>query len=187
MVRGQLGAKVAAPLLRLPTRRDEALQHLLRQQLRRQDHALLLEHVGERRQARRLDPADVGVMSARDREPSTVRETRVTSGRCVPPVYGSLRMATWPHSSPSCLTAATASGIAPRCTGCARLRDHLAALVEERRSSSRGRSLMFAEKEERISDGAHLLRDRPQRAPDHLKLNRCDHVTHGSRPSWDHP
>ena len=67
-VRGELGAEVAAPLLGLPRRLDEALEHLVGEELRRQDHALLLERARERGQARRLDPADVGVVGARDRE-----------------------------------------------------------------------------------------------------------------------
>ena len=65
-MRRELGAEVAAPLLRLPRPLDEALEHLVGEELRRQDHALLLERARERRQARRLDPADVGVVRSRD-------------------------------------------------------------------------------------------------------------------------
>ncbi len=50
-------------------------------------------------------------------KPSSVRETSVMSGRCVPPVYGSFSAQTSPGAGSCAITAATASGIAPRCTG----------------------------------------------------------------------
>ena len=84
-------------------------------------------------------------------KPSAVRDTSVMSGRCVPPVYGSLRMKTSSGAGSSRITAATASGIAPRCTGmCSawtiiRPRSSNSAVEQSRRS------LMFAEKAERIS------------------------------------
>ena len=49
--------------------------------------------------------------------PTSVRETSVMSGRCVPPVNGSLTAKISPGSGSFAMTAATASGIAPRCTG----------------------------------------------------------------------
>src|SRR5579884_126414 len=72
------------------------------------------------------------------------------SGRCVPPVYGSFSAHTSPGARSSCLAAATASGIAPRwtgmCSACAIIRPPSSkSAVEQSR-----RSLMFAEKAERI-------------------------------------
>ena len=63
------------------------------------------------------------------------------------------------------MTAATASGIAPRwtgmCSACATMRPRSSkSAVEQSR-----RSLMFAENAERIEDGAHLFRDRASDAP----------------------
>ena len=83
--------------------------------------------------------------------PSAVRVTIVRSGRCVPPAYGSFRI----HGSPgvgSCdMTAATASGIAPRwtgmCSACVTIRPPSSnSAVEQSR-----RSLMLAENAERTS------------------------------------
>ena len=47
-------------------------------------------------------------------KPTSVGDTSVTSGRCVPPAYGSLRMKTSPRAGSWRMTAATASDIAPR-------------------------------------------------------------------------
>ena len=49
------------------------------------------------------------------------------------------------------------------------------------------RSLMFAEKAERIEHGAHLLGDRAQRAADDLELDVHALVTFSSASTWDHP
>ncbi len=84
-------------------------------------------------------------------KPTSVRETSVMSGRCVPPAYGSLMAQTSPGAGSCLITAATASGIAPRCTGmcsaCAIMRPRSSkSPVEQSR-----RSLMFAENAERTS------------------------------------
>src|SRR5947208_12612306 len=73
------------------------------------------------------------------------------SGRCVPPVYGSLRIQTSSRPGSCAITAATASGIAPRwtgmCSACAIMRPRSSKrAVEQSR-----RSLMLAENEARIS------------------------------------
>ena len=104
-------------------------------------------------------------------KPSSVRETSVTSGRCVPPAKGSLRMKTSSGPGSWAATAATASGIAPRCTGmcsaCATIRPR----ASKRAVEQSRRSLMFAENADRIERGAHLLAHGPQRRPDHLQLD----------------
>src|SRR2546426_485587 len=82
-------------------------------------------------------------------KPTSVGETSVISGRCVPPVYGSLIAHTSPGAGSCLITAATASGIAPRwtgmCSACAIIlpRSSKSAVEQSRRS------LMFAEKAER--------------------------------------
>ncbi len=71
--------------------------------------------------------------------------TSVMSGRCVPPAYGSLRIHTSPGTGPRAMTAATDSGIAPRCTGmcsaCATIRPDASNSAAEQSL----RSLMFEE------------------------------------------
>ena len=49
--------------------------------------------------------------------PTAMGDTMVRSGRWVPPVKGSFRIHASPGRAPACITACTASGIAPRCTG----------------------------------------------------------------------
>ena len=83
--------------------------------------------------------------------PTSVRETSVMSGRCVPPAKGSLRMKTSLRPGLWLMTAATASGIAPRwtgmCSACATMRPFSSkSAVEQSR-----RSLMFAENADRTS------------------------------------
>ena len=82
--------------------------------------------------------------------PSSVRVTIVRSGRCVPPAYGSFRIHGSPGAGSCAITAATASGIAPRCTGmcsaCVTIRPRWSnRAVEQSR-----RSLMLAENAERM-------------------------------------
>ena len=83
--------------------------------------------------------------------PSVVRETSVMSGRCVPPVNGSFSAHTSPGAGSWHMTAATASGIAPRWTGmCSawttiRPRSSNSAVEQSRRS------LMFDENAARTS------------------------------------
>ena len=81
------------------------------------------------------------------------------------------------------MTAETASGIAPRwtgmCSACAIIRPRSSnSAVEQSR-----RSLMFAEKDERIRTAPISSAIERKRRPDHLQLNWCDHVTHVSRPN----
>ena len=83
--------------------------------------------------------------------PTSVRETSVMSGRCVPPAKGSLRMKTSSRPGSWRMTAATASGMAPRwtgmCSACATMRPRSSkSAVEQSR-----RSLMFAENADRIN------------------------------------
>ena len=85
------------------------------------------------------------------------------------------------------MTAATASGIAPRwtgmCSACAIIRPRSSnSAVEQSR-----RSLMFAEKEERIRTAPISSAIDRKDAPITWSSNRCDLVTHASRPSWNHP
>ena len=77
--------------------------------------------------------------------PIDTGEISVTSGRCVPPEYGSLITNTSPGAGSRDITAATASGMAPRCTGmcsaCATITPFASnSAVEQSR-----RSLMFEE------------------------------------------
>jgi hypothetical protein len=186
-VRGELGAKVAAPLLGLPRRQDEALEHLVGEELRRQDHAFLVEGAREGGEARRLDPADVRVVGTRDREPEDgagdeghvgqvgAARVRVVEDRDL------ARLEPEPHDGRD-----RVGHRAEVDRDVLRLRDHPAALVEQRRRAVA--SLLDVRRERRADqDGAHLLRDRPKRGTDHLELNRGDFVTHGSRSSWHHP
>jgi hypothetical protein len=63
----QLRAEVAAPLVGIAHPAHELIERLLVQPGRRNDDALLVEPVGDGRQAPGLDPAHVGVMGSRDR------------------------------------------------------------------------------------------------------------------------
>jgi hypothetical protein len=82
-------------------------------------------------------------------KPSTSPSARigvitVMSGRCVPPANGSLRTHGVPSEWSSSFTAATASGIAPRCTGmCSACMTICAPASNSAQEASR-RSLMFA-------------------------------------------
>ena len=84
-------------------------------------------------------------------KPTSVRETSVMSGRCVPPVNGSLTAKISPRPGSPRITAATASGIAPRCTGMcsawAIIRPSTSKIAVEQSC----RSLMFEENAERMS------------------------------------
>ena len=83
-LRRQLRAKVATALVRVPGVRRYQRHQALVERRRREDQAFLVEVGRERRQAGRLDPADVRVVRAADGVPgSSVRDTRVMSGRCV--------------------------------------------------------------------------------------------------------
>ena len=98
------------------------------------------------------------------------------SGRCVPPAKGSFSAHTSPGAGSWRMTAATASGIAPRWTGmCSACDDHAATVVEQR---GRAVATLLDVRRERGADEhrAHLLRDRAQRAADHLQLDG-DHRT----------
>ncbi len=81
--------------------------------------------------------------------PISVRETRVTSGRCVPPVYGSFRIHVSPGAGSRARTAATASGIAPRWTGMCSAWAIIRPRSSKRAAEQSRRSLMFAENAER--------------------------------------
>ena len=107
-----------------------------------------------------IDPGDIPPMSewcARVTAYPTIAPsmstglTSVMSGRCVPPAYGSLRIQTSPGRASPDITAATDSGIAPRCTGmcsaCAIIRPAASNSAAEQ---SR-RSLMFEEYAPRTS------------------------------------
>ena len=105
-------------------------------------------------------------------KPSSVRDTSVMSGRCVPPVNGSLRIQTSPGLRVALrCTAATASGIAPRCTGmCSAWATIRPVAVEERRRAVA--PLLDVGREGGADQRrAHLLGDRAQRAADHLELD----------------
>ena len=182
-VRGELGAEVAPPLLRLPRRPDEALEHLVGEELRREDHALLLERVREGGQARGLDPADVGVVGARDREAEDgagherdVGQVRAAGVRVV-------EDRDLAGLEPEAHDRGDGFGHRAEVHGnVLGLRDHPPALVEQR---GRAVAAFLDVRGEggADQDGTHLLRDRPQRRADDLQLNWCDHVTHASRPS----
>ena len=94
---------------------------------------------------------------------SSTTATSVMSGRCVPPVYGSLIAHTSPRRAPRASTAATASGIAPRWTG----RCSAWAIIRPPGSKTAveqsRRSLMLAEWAERTS-AAPISSATPRRA-----------------------
>ena len=103
--------------------------------------------------------------------PTWVRETSVMSGRCVPPVNGSLTAKISPGAGSRSITAATASGIAPRWTGmCSAWATHPARVVEE---GGRAVAPLLDVRRERGADQrrAHLLSDRQERAADDLEFD----------------
>ena len=121
-------------------------------------------------------------------KPSAVRETSVMSGRCVPPVYGSLRTYVLVRAADRArMTAATASGIAPRWTGMCSAWAISRPLPSKSAVEQSRRSLMLAEKAERIEDGAHLLGDGAESAAQNLELDVHAFVTLWSASTWDHP
>src|SRR5215211_7075531 len=81
----------------------------------------------------------------------SVRETSVMSGRCVPPANGSLRTKTSVREGLCSITAATASGIAPRWTGMCSAWATIRPRSSKRAVEQSRRSLMFAENAERIN------------------------------------
>ena len=145
---------------------------------RRRDHdALVGERPRVRGHAPRLAPADVGVVRAADREAERgarherdVRQVRAAGERVVE--HEDLAR---PRRS-CAITAATASGIAPRwtgmCSACAIIRP---SLVEER---ARAVAALLDVRRERGADEhrVHLVRDRPERAPEHLEPDRRRHA-----------
>ncbi len=84
-------------------------------------------------------------------KPASVRETSVMSGRWVPPVNGSLTAKTSPGAGSRAITAATASGIAPRCTGMCSAWAIIRPPASKSAVEQSRRSLMFDENAERIS------------------------------------
>ena len=186
-VRGELCAEVAAALLGWRVASTKRSRTSSVRSCGRQDHALLVEGVREGRQARGLNPPDVGVMRARDREPegsardeSHVGQMRAARVRVVED--GDLAdLEPEPHHR--------GHGVGHRAEmdrDVLGLRNHPAALVEQR-----GRAvaplLDVGGEGGTDQDGSHLLGDRPQGGADHLELNWCDLVTHVSAPSWNHP
>ena len=161
---GRLGGEVA---LTDPGRahvREQEAEDVVREQDGRHEDALLPDPV----EPAGIDPGGIPPTSewwAREQanattSPSTESgETMVTSGRCVPPENGSLRMNMSPGRGSRSITAATETGIAPRCTGmcsaCATMRPSA--------SNSAGRAVaaLLDVRREGAADehDAHLLRD----------------------------
>ncbi len=67
-LRSELGPEVSEAFLRVPHSRDEVVEEHVVEPGRRDDDAFVRERVGEGRHAAGLDPADVGVVGARDGE-----------------------------------------------------------------------------------------------------------------------
>ena len=176
-VRGELRAQVAPPLLRVP-HVGEQDGDAPRPSAGRAGRRGL---PGRGRSSRRAgSPARPRPRprSARGRRRSrrSVRETSVTSGRCVPPVKGSLTTKTSPELGPA--LAHRRDGLRHRAEvdgDVLGLRDHSAVGGEER---GRAVAPLLDVGGEGGADehGAHLLRDRAERAAENLELNRHDRV-----------
>ena len=117
-------------------------------------------------------------------KPSAVRETSVMSGRCVPPVNGSLRMQTSSGAGSCAHDGGDRVGHRAEVDGdVLGLHDHPAALVEQR---GRAVAPLLDVRGEGGADEhrAHLLGDRAQAAADDLELDVHSLV---ESPAWDHP
>ena len=169
-VRRELGAKIAAALVRVAELVATTLDRAVVEQRR---GITCLPRRGSSRTRASSSPArasDVGVMRTTDRVSDGGSRDSVMSGRCVPPVYGSLRTQTSRSRLACPMTAATASGIAPRCTGMCSAWAIISARVEER-----GRAVppfLDVGRERRADQRrAHLLRNCAESAADHLQLH----------------
>ena len=171
LVRGDLRAEVAAALVRVARVREEEREDLVRERQRGQDEPFLVELARVGREARGLHSAHVGVMRARDGEPERrprderhVGEVRAAGERVV--------------EDPHCARLGLVRAHRGDCVGhraevngdVLRLRDHPAAVVEER---GRAVAALLDVRGERGADQhrAHLLRDRTEGGADHLQLD----------------
>ena len=84
-VRGQLGAEVAAALLGVSHLRDEVGEDVVVEPGRRDHDSLVGERARARGHAPGLAPPTSAWCARVTAKPTSVRETSVTSGRCVPP------------------------------------------------------------------------------------------------------
>ncbi len=186
-MRSELGAEVAAALLRPARLRGEPLERVVVEAARRDDHAFLLEGARERGQTRGLDAADVRVVRARD----GVAERRAGDERDV----GQVRAPGVRVVEEGDLAGREAElhdggdGVGHRAEvdgDVLGLRNHAPAVVEER---GRAVAPLLDVRRERGADehGAHLLGDRAERRADDLELNWHKVFSHASRPNWDHP
>ena len=183
----ELGAEVAEALLGIPHLRDEALENGVVQAGRRDDNALVGERAREGGHAARLDPADVGVVGARDgeaeggaRDERDVRQVRAAGVRVIEDVRVVGAGVLAPDGGDRVRHRAEVDG------NVLGLRDQPAAAVEER-----GRAvapLLDVGREGRADqDGAHLLGDGAESAAQNLELDVHAFVTPWSASTWDHP
>ncbi len=170
-VRRELRAEVAAALVGVPHLRDERVQRRLVEPRRRDHDALLLERAGRGGHAAGLDAADVGVVRARRgeaergaRDERDVGQVRAAGVRVVEDEDVVGRRVAAHHGGDGVGHRAEVDG------DVLGLRDHPAALVEERRRAVA--PLLDVRREGRADEhGAHLLGDRAQRAAEHLELD----------------
>ena len=150
-VRGELGAEVAAALVGVPHLRDERVEDAVVEPGRRDHDALVRERARAGGHAPGLRAADVGVVGASDREADRGARDERHVGEVRPAGVGVVEDEDVVGRGSCSMTAATASGIAPRwtgmCSACAIMRPRSSkSAVEQSR-----RSLMLAENAERIS------------------------------------
>ncbi len=182
-MRGELGAKVAAPLLGVSHALDDVGQRRLVETRRRDHDAFLVERPRLRRHRAGLDRSDVRVVRAGDgeaerraRDDRHVGQVRPARVRVVEDPDVSRRRVVRRDRGDRVRHRAEVHG------DVLRLRDHPAALVEERR---RAVAALLDVGGERGADqhGAHLLRDRAEGLAENLELNVHGPVTLSSLPA----
>ena len=166
-VRGELGAEVGAALVRprasAPRDPRSSASSSADGGMTTPSSASSRESAGSRRARCRRRRRGARAPTAKPTRGSAA--TTVMSGRCVPPAYGSLRIQTSPGAGSRAQTAATAAGIAPRWTGMCSACMTIAARGVEERGRAVAALLDVRREGGAHEHGAHLLGDRPQRAP----------------------
>ena len=171
MVRRELCAKVAPAFVGIAHPRDEVCEDLVVEASRR-NHDALVSSVRESAGMLPGSEPPTSAWCARvTAKPTSVRETSVMSGRCVPPAYGSLRTKT--SSGCGLLGQRRRNRVGHRAEvdgNVLGLGDDPAAFVEE--GGGAVAPLLDVGREGGADeDGAHLLGDRAERAAENLELN----------------
>ena len=170
-MRGELCAKVAAPLRRIAHLGDERGECRIVEPRRRDDDALLVERLRIRGHRPGLGPADVGVVRASDgeadlcpRHERDVRQMRTAGVRIVEDPHVVARRCVPHHRGHRVGHRAEVHG------NVLGLRDHPPACVEHR--SRAVAPLLDVRRERRANEGrAHLFRDRAQQRSHDLQLD----------------